>query len=115
MKTRVPLIALLASALALPALAAAPVCIRSYFIDHTERPSDNAILFYMRDGSVYRNDLPQRCPGLRVAVNGFTYEPTDPGTDELCDNLASFRVNEGFGPGAGPGVHCLFGAFTKLK
>jgi hypothetical protein len=86
------------------------LCIQAYNIDHTDIKDDSTILFHMRDGTTYENDLPQRCVGLKAAPNGFTYSPTNPGTDELCDNLDQFRVNDG----TGTGQVCLFGAFKKL-
>ncbi len=86
------------------------LCIQSYNIQRTEIKDDATILFHMRDGTTYENDLPQRCVGLKLAPNGFTYAPTNPGTDEICDNLDEFRVNDG----TGTGQVCLFGAFRKV-
>ena len=93
---------------AAPLASAEAICIRSYQIQQTEIQSDSAILFHMKDGTTYRNTLPQRCVGLKAAINGISYEPTNPGTDELCDNLADFKVNDQ------TGRTCLFGAFHKL-
>lgn len=103
---------LLAPAIVLPAGA---MCIRDYEIDHTVIKSDSVIVFHMRNGNVYQNLLPQRCVGLLASVNGFTFQPTDPATDELCDNLGTFRVNEGIGPGLGGGGQvCMWGTFQRL-
>lgn len=99
--------------LALPAFAddAAPqpksVCIRSYDIDHTSIPDDNTIIFHMRNHKAFKNTLVARCVGLRNNTQGFTYSPTDPGTDEICSNLFTIRVND-------TGQVCLPGAFTPI-
>jgi hypothetical protein len=86
-------------------------CIQAYRIDHTEVKSDREILFYMNDRTVYANYLPQRCPDLKASPDGVTYAPTDPVSDELCDDLGTFRVNEG---GSGPGAVCLWGTFVPV-
>ncbi len=84
------------------------VCIRAYNIDHTEIPDDSTILFHMRDHKIWKNTLIDRCVGLRLATRGFTYSPTNPGTDEICSNLQTIRVNE-------TGQTCLLGAFTPVE
>jgi hypothetical protein len=84
-----------------------PVCLASYQIDHTEIPDDNTILFYMRDRSVWQNTLPQTCVGLRLDPRGFTYDATDPATDEICDNLITIRLNT-------TQSVCMLGAFSRL-
>jgi hypothetical protein len=83
------------------------VCIRAYQIDHTEIPDDNTILFYMQNHKVWRNTLVDRCVGLKNNTRGFTYSPTNPGTDEICSNLQTIRVND-------TGQTCLLGAFTPV-
>ena len=108
-RTRIALAAGLVLAMT-PLGQAKSFCLQAYNIDHTEIKNDSLILFHMRDGSTYANNLPQRCSGLKVATNGFTYAPTDPATDELCDNLGTFRVNDG----TGTGPVCMFGPFTKV-
>ena len=85
-----------------------PVCIRSYLIDHTDTPDDNTILFYMRNHKVWKNTLLGRCVGLRVNREGFTYQPTSQGSDELCSNLVTIRLND-------TGQVCLLGAFTPAE
>ncbi len=105
--------------LALPCLAACqhgpqsrvasapPVCIRSYDIVRTDIPDDSTILFVMRDRTVYKNSLPFVCGGLRLDTRGFTYEPTNPATDEICSNLVTIRTNT-------TGSVCELGAFARL-
>ena len=86
-----------------------PVCIPSYDIDHTETPDDQTILFYMRAGhKAWKNTLVNRCVGLRINSRGFTYEPTSPGSDEICDNLVTIRLND-------TGQVCLLGKFTPYE
>jgi hypothetical protein len=90
----------------LGAHAAPMVCLQSYRIDHTEIADDRTILFYMNDKSVYRNVMQDRCPGLRFDTRGFTYEP-NPGTEEICSNLVTIRMNT-------TGAVCMLGAFERL-
>jgi hypothetical protein len=84
------------------------VCIRAYDIDHTEIPDDSTILFFMHGHKVWKNTLTARCVGLRINTRGFTYSPTDPGTDEICSNLQTIRVND-------TGQICLLGEFTPIE
>ena len=86
--------------MALPLVAAAPawagsapVCFRGYEIDNSEHPDDNTILFHMRDGSTYKATTVGRCYGLRNENEGFTFSPTDPGSDEYCANMVTIRLN----------------------
>jgi len=48
-------------------------CISLPSIDHTEVIDDRTILFYERGSRVYRNYLPQECPGLEREKR-FLYE-----------------------------------------
>ncbi len=86
---------------------AAPVCIPAYNIDHTHISDDSTILFYMRDHTVWKNTLPFPCYGLKLDSRGFTYSPTDPGSDTICSNLMTFQTNT---------FHsiCELGTFTKV-
>ena len=81
---------------------AAPICLRSYLIYRTDIPDDQTILFTMQDRTVYRNTLTYPCTG-----RGFTYEPTNPATDEICSNLVTIRTNTSHNV-------CQLGAFTQL-
>jgi hypothetical protein len=85
-----------------------PVCIRSYDIDHTDTPNDNTILFYMHGHKLFKADMVNRCVGLRNNTRGFTYEPTNPGTNEICSNLLTIRLND-------TGQVCLVGAITPVE
>ena len=86
----------------------ADTCIFSRDIDHTTIVDDQTILFAMRHHVVYRNRLATVCSGLKAETMGFTYEPTDPGTQELCSRAVTIRLNT---------VHnsCLLGDFVKVK
>ena len=72
---------------------AAPICLASYQIERTDVTDDSDILFTMQNRTVYRNHLLYPCPGLKADTRGFTYEPTDPATDEICSNLVTIRLN----------------------
>jgi hypothetical protein len=99
---------ILAAALLAPlaAQAAPSLCIQAYRIDHTERPDDRQVLFYMRDRTVYRAHVKGLCVGLANDPRGFTYEPT-PGSDEICSNLWTLKLNT-------TGAFCMMGAFEKV-
>ncbi len=84
------------------------VCIRSMDIDHTEIPNDTTILFYMRHHQVWKNTLVARCTTLKNNTRGFTYSPTIPGSNEICSNLFTIRVND-------TGETCLPGEFTPVE
>ena len=95
---------LAAAALALPLAAAAPVCLQTYRIDHTDVLDNSTIRFVMRDGTRYLNRLPAKCPGLYLDPRGFSYTAI-PGSDEICSNLVTITLNTSHAP-------CLLGAFV---
>ena len=82
-----------------------PVCIKAYNIDHTLIPDRQTIIFHMRDGKVWKNALTAPCFGLKINTSGFSYSPTNPGTDEICSNLQTIHIND-------TGEVCLLGEFT---
>lgn len=51
-------------------MASGPTCIQSELIDHTHTVNPKTVLFYMRGGKVWQNDLQASCSGL--AFHGFT-------------------------------------------
>jgi hypothetical protein len=70
------------AALSVPAEAAGNICISTRNIESSTPQEDGAaILFKMRDGAVWRNDLQGRCPDLKF--NGFAWTIRNPG-DTVC-------------------------------
>jgi hypothetical protein len=98
-----------ALAVALPAMAdGKSVCFPSYQIDHTSIPNDQTILFHMRGHKIYKADVINRCVGLSINSRGFTYSPTIPGSNEICSNLLTIRLND-------TGQTCLIGDIALVE
>jgi hypothetical protein len=98
---------MLASALAFNAAAAsaAPICLDTTRILNTVVNKDQtAIDFHMRDGTVWRNTLRNRCQDLHWY--GFVYAPRG-GDGIVCENLQAIRVIE-------TNQTCLLGPFAKV-
>jgi hypothetical protein len=94
---------------ALPALAEGKsVCFPSYQIDHTSIPDDQTILFHMRGHKVYKANVINKCVGLSINSRGFTYSPTIPGSNQICSNLLTIRVND-------TGQTCLIGDIALVE
>jgi len=76
------------------------VCLQSYLVDHTTTVNPSVVLFHMRNGTVWKNTLPQPCRGL--AFHGFVYETKD---EQICSDKQPISVIE---------THqvCTLGAFT---
>ena len=88
-----------------PALAAGNLCISSRDILNTTPQDDgSAILFHMRDGSVWRNDLQGRCPDLKF--DGFVWNVRNP-DETVCEHEQSLRVLQS-------GEVCVLGKFTRV-
>jgi hypothetical protein len=85
-------------------------CVRLQQIDRTEVIDDSTILFYMRDGTILRNNLPQRCPDLK-SQDRFMYRVTLP---SLCDVDVITVLND-IGPGFMPGASCGLGKFQPIS
>ena len=85
------------------AAAPAPVCLKTYFIDHTHPVDDSTLLFFMRDGKVWKNTLRDPCVGLQIE-QGFSYEAS---VDEICSNEQTIRVLR-------TGSICQLGDFTPV-
>ncbi|HEX4292954.1 MAG TPA: hypothetical protein VHZ29_02365 [Rhizomicrobium sp.] len=79
----------------------APICLQTSRIDHTTVVDPRTILFRMKDGKVYRNNLRNACIGLKF--NGFSYVLR--GTDELCGDAQAIRVLQ-------TNETCLLGKFV---
>jgi hypothetical protein len=82
------------------------VCIDSASIDHTDAPDDTAILFTMRDHSVYRARVQGGCVGLSMP-GGFSYVG-ESGTHDICGALFNIRLNNNH-------VICQMGDLEKIK
>lgn len=89
-----------------PAMAQGPICLSTRDIRTTDAQKDGtAILYTMKDGSVWRNDLKGRCPDMRW--DGFSYSTFNP-RESICDNeqtLHLFRTGE----------ICALGKFTLVS
>ena len=84
-------------------------CIQINRIRSTSIVDDQTIDFRMSNGTVFRNTLPNRCPGLNSA-NAFSYSTSQA---QLC-NVDVIRVlNTGGGPRLG--ASCGLGQFVPVK
>jgi hypothetical protein len=102
MKTIAKLVTLLALGVTTVTPAAAgSVCLNPFYISESHVVDAKTILFKMKDGTLWRNDLKSSCPGL--LFHGFTYRVN---YDELCDYGQSIRVLT-------TGEVCTLGGFTK--
>lgn len=84
-------------------------CVRLQSIDRTEVVGDRNILFYMKDRTIYRNRLPQACPGLAQG-RPFMYRVV---LSQLCDTDI-VTVLERWGFGFTPAASCLLGPFDLV-
>ena len=85
-------------------------CINLREIDRTRVPDEDTILFFMRDGDVYRNDLPNRCPDLDFDER-FMYRVS---LNRLCDSDV-ITVIDDVGFGFMPGASCGLGKFRPIS
>jgi hypothetical protein len=83
-------------------------CIGASRIQHTSVRSDSVIDFHMRGRDVYRNTLPQACPGLKLN-DSFTYRVTG---SQLC-SIDLITVN--YSGGGVPGPTCGLGKFQPIE
>ena len=90
------------------ALAGNSTCIVDRDIVQTTRPDDTHIIFTLRDHHVWQNTLPVRCFGLHDEPDGFTFQPTDPGTGDLCSGQVTIRLNFSR-------TICQLGDFNRIK
>jgi hypothetical protein len=85
---------------------AAPVCLRTNdMISTAPQKGGASILFTMRDGSVWRNDLHGLCPDLWFDT-GFVWSVKN-GDGTVCENENSLHVLKS-------GEVCTLGKFTRL-
>ena len=85
-------------------------CINVRDIDRTRVADPETILFYMRGGDVYRNDLSSRCPSLAFDER-FMYRVTQ---NRICD-LDVITVIDDVGFGFLPGASCGLGKFRQIS
>jgi hypothetical protein len=63
---------------------AGPTCLNidwPYAVDHTKTVDPSTVLFYMKDGKIWQNNLKSPCPGL--SFHGFSYVAHE---GEICAN-----------------------------
>lgn len=84
-------------------------CIRVNDIDDIDIVDADTLVFRMRGDTVYRNDLPYRCPGLR-ADDTLMYRSS---VGRLC-NVDIITVLEDWGFGFAPGASCGLGMFHPI-
>jgi hypothetical protein len=85
-------------------------CVIVQRIDQTDALDDQTIIFRMRGDRVYRNTLPNKCPGLQ-RENRIAWATS---TSRLC-NIDTITVLEDFGVGFRPGFTCRLGQFVPLS
>jgi hypothetical protein len=85
-------------------------CINLREIDHTRVANQDTILFYMRGGEVYRNDLQTSCPNID-SEQRFMYRTT---LNRLCDNDVVTVIDD-VGFGFMPGASCGLGKFRPIS
>jgi len=79
------------------------VCLWTSQIDHTKTVDAQTLLFYMRNGKVWKNTLQSRCPSLKFY--GFAYVTRD---GQICSNQQVIHVLK---------THetCVLGAFEPYQ
>lgn len=99
-----------AGAPAVRVLGEGQTCINRTQIRQSLVRTDRVIDFEMRGGKVYRNILPQSCPGLRLE-RAFTYNTT---IDQLCRPEIIY-VLQNFGGVPQRGAGCGLGDFVPVE
>lgn len=84
-------------------------CVRIIAIENIQIVNDDTLIFEMRGGKYFRNDLPHRCPGMRRS-DTLMYRAA---TGMLC-NVDIITVLDDWGFGFSPGVSCGLGMFTPV-
>lgn len=83
-------------------------CINIVQIRNTQVIDDQTIDFIMRDGTILRNNLPQRCPGLGFE-RAFSYNTS---INQLCNVNIITVINQGGRPMQG--ASCGLGMFQPV-
>ena len=84
-------------------------CIQTRQIRSTVVQDDQTIDFRMTNGQVFRNTLPNRCPGL-ASADAFSYRTSQA---QLCSVDVIRVLNTGGGPRFG--ATCGLGQFVPVK
>lgn len=84
-------------------------CVQTNRIRNTEVVDDRTIDFIMNDGAIFRNTLPNSCPGLGFE-RAFSYATS---INQLCNVSIITVVNQGGGPRRG--ASCGLGMFQPVK
>jgi hypothetical protein len=84
-------------------------CVRINDIDKIDIVDADTLVFRMRRGKVYRNELPHRCPGLR-SNDTLMYRSS---AGRLC-SVDVVTVLENWGFGFAPGASCGLGMFEPI-
>jgi hypothetical protein len=78
-------------------------CLYVRDIQSTDAVDETVILYRMRDGTIWRNELPRRCPGLG------TYPFVDAvRLSQVCANDQPLRIPQ-------TGASCTLGEFTLVE
>ena len=85
-------------------------CISVSRLRSTHAVDDRTILFYMRGGETYLNQLRYNCPGLKLR-NRISYKVM---AGRLC-SVDVITVLESFGGGLSPGISCGLGQFYGIS
>src|SRR5262249_45577679 len=81
------------------------ICLDPYFLENTHATDARTLLFRMKNGEVWRNDLARPCPELLSHPGGFTQVVR---TNRICANSQEFTVNA-------TGMVCRLGEFTRVS
>lgn len=84
-------------------------CVRINDIDEIDIVDGDTLIFRLRGGKVYRNDLPHRCPGLK-RNDTLMYRSS---IGRLC-SVDIVTVLEDWGFGFAPGASCGLGMFHPI-
>ena len=84
-------------------------CVDVRGIDRTEVVDEDTLLFFMRNGDVYRNDFPNQCAALRFEET-FMYRTA---VSQLCD-VDVITVLDDAGFGFLPLGSCALGKFQPI-
>ncbi len=85
-------------------------CVTPHTVRSTHVRDDQTIDFEMTGGTVYRNTLPYKCPGLGFEER-FSYKLS---TSQLC-SVDIIHVLQSFGGGLSEGAACGLGKFQKME